>query len=196
VICEIVVQLRGVLERDRMPESPTPPRTEELSAEDVPYRFVRQQIVRFGGSLRADGPDDAAAGAPGADARLDAGVRTRVDEDASLDEDPVGLLEGIDHALVRNSSERPRKDHHVERRIRQSKRLRGSFAEFHIRNTQTLRLNAPARERTAVGVDGEHRGCVVRRAERKPPLAGADVGNAQAAEVEAVRAELDLGRRP
>ena len=108
----------------------------------------------------------------------------------------MGFLEGIDHALARNSSERPREDHHVERRIRQSKRLRGSLAEFHIGNTQTLRLDAPAREGSAVWVDGEHRGRVASGAEREPSLAGTDVGNAQAAEVEAVRAELDLGWRP
>lgn len=114
MVPEVVVQLVGILEGDSVPEPAAPPRSEELSTEDFAYRLVGQPIIGFGGPLGADGPDDAAAGSPGAHTRLDARVRTRIDEDSSLDEDSLGLLEGIDHALVRHSSERPREDHDVE----------------------------------------------------------------------------------
>jgi hypothetical protein len=108
----------------------------------------------------------------------------------------VCLLEGIDHALARNSSERPREDHHVERRVRQSKRLRGSFAELHVRNAETTGFSSAARERTAIGVDGKHRIRYASRTEREPAFARTDIGNAKTSEVEAVRAQLDFCGRP
>src|SRR5256714_10352852 len=184
-----------MLEGDRVPEAAPAPRPEELSAEDVADRFIRQLVVHLRGPPRADGPDHAPAGAPGANARGDARIRTRVDEDASRDEDPVGFLEGIDHALARNSSERPREDHHVERRVRQPKRLRGALAEFHVRYALTTGLGAPTRERAAIEVDREDRCGVASGAEREPAFARADVGHAKSVQIQAVGAELDRGRR-
>ncbi len=160
------------------------------------YRSVGELIIRFGGPLCTDRSYDAPASAAGADARLDSRIRTRVDEGASVDEDPVCLLEGIDHALARNSSERPREDHHVERRVRLSQRLRGSFAELHVRNTLTTGLCSPARERAAIRVDGEDGIRDASGAQREPAFARADVGHAKASEVDAVRTQLDLGGRP
>ena len=108
----------------------------------------------------------------------------------------MGLLEGIDHALVRNSSERPREDHDVERRVRQSKRLRGPLAEFHIGKPLPLCLGASSRERAAIGIHREHRRGVAGSAERESALARADIGHAKTAKIETIGAELDLGRRP
>src|SRR5205807_10192793 len=112
--------------------------------------------------------DHRAAGALGTYAGGYPRVRTRVDEDAPLDEDPVGLLEGIDHALVRNSSERPGEDHDVERRVRQSQGLRGSLGELHVREALALGLGPPASERATIRVDRDHRDRIPSRAEREP----------------------------
>ena len=114
MIGEVIVQLPGVFEGDRVPQPSAAARAEELAAKDVTDRAIRHGVIRLRRSLRADCPDHAAASGPGAYSRGYARVRACVDEYASLDEDPLGLLEGIDHALVRNSSERPREDHHVE----------------------------------------------------------------------------------
>src|SRR5439155_799469 len=62
---------------------------------------ARPEIVR---AIRTDGR---AARAAAADASGHARIRTCVDEDSSIDEDPSRFLEGIDHALARHSSERP-----------------------------------------------------------------------------------------
>ena len=61
---------------------------------------------------------------------------------------------------------------------------------------QTLRFGATAHERGAIGVDREDRRRLRSRAERKPALAGTDIGDALAAKVDAVRGELDRARRP
>jgi len=105
-------------------------------------------------------------------------------------------VEGIDHALVRHSSERPREDHDVERRVRQSKRLRGSLAELDVRKALAASLDSAAGERPAVGIDREHRGRVASRAQREPAFPRTDIGDAESPKVEAVGAQLDLGRRP
>jgi hypothetical protein len=196
VVSEVIVQLGGVLEWDRVPEPAPSAGSEELLPEDVCDRLIREPIVRLRWPLAADGPDHTTARGAGAYPRRDARIRTRVDEHSSIDEDPVGLLEGIDHALVRNSSERPREDHHVERRVPQSQRLRGSLAEFHVGNALAFRLGASARKRSAIGVHGKNGRRVASRTECEPAFAGTDIGDAEAAEVDAVCAELDLGRRP
>lgn len=167
-----------------------PPRAKELSPQDVPHGSIRELIVRLRGSLGSDGSDHFAAGASCVHTRWNARIRTRVDEDASIDEDPVGFLEGIDHALVRNSSERPREDHHVERRVRQSKRLGGSLAELDIGDSLALRMGSPARERGTVWVDRQYRLRVLGGTQREPSLARADVGHPKSSQVEAVCREL------
>ena len=196
VIGEVIVQLGVIFEGERMPQSTAPPRSEELSAEHLPYRFVGKLIVRLRGPLGANSPNDAAPGAPSSHPRRDSRIRACVDEYASVYEDPVCLLEGIDHALARNASERPREDHHVERRVRQSQRLRGSFAELHVRNAEPTGFGPAASERAAIGVDGKHRIRYVSGTEREPAFARADVGNAKTSEIDAVRAQLDFCGRP
>jgi len=121
MVREVIVELPDILERDRVPQAAPPSRVKELAPQDIADRTVGHRVVHFGQPLCTDRPDHPAAGTRGAHACRDARIRARVDEDTSVNEDPVGLLEGIDHALVRNSSERPREDHHVERRVRQSK---------------------------------------------------------------------------
>src|SRR5205823_3269447 len=76
------------------------------------------------------------------------------------------------------------------------KRLRGPFPELHVRNALALRFGPAARERAAVWIDGEHRGRIASGPQREPALARADVGDAKPPKVEAVRGQLDLGRRP
>jgi len=114
MIGEVIVQLPGVFEGDRVPQPSAAARAEELAAKDVADRAIRHGVIRLRRPLGSDRPDHRTARGLGANPRRDTRIRTRVDEDSSIDEDPLGLLEGIDHALVRNSSERPREDHHVE----------------------------------------------------------------------------------
>src|SRR4029077_7387779 len=60
----------------------------------------------------------------------------------------------------------------------------------------TTGLGPSARQRAAIGVDGEHGRGSASGAEREPAFARADVGHAKSAEVETVGAKLDLRRRP
>src|SRR5438034_4913633 len=196
VVTEVVLELRAIFERDRVPDPAAPARAEETAAQHVAHRAVGQLIVGLRLSLSADRTDDRGARASGADASGHARIRPCVDEDSSIDEDPSRFLEGIDHALSRHSSERPWQDRDLERPVGQFERLCRALAEGDVSHAKTLRLRASPGQRGAVGIDREDPVRPTGGAESETAFARADVRDTQATEVDAVRGELDLGRRP
>ena len=196
MIVQIVLELAGVLERNGVPEPSPPARGEEAAAKDVRDCMVRVRVVALRWTLAADRSDDPARRASCANARGHSRVRPRVDQHPVVDEDPPGLFEGIDHALVDHSSEGPRKDHDLERSIRQSQVLRGPVAEGDVAKASSRRLGAPAPQRRSVRIDGEHRLRAAGSPEREAAFARADVRDPAAAKVDAIRGQLDLGGRP
>src|SRR5512135_2818729 len=106
-------------------------------------------------------------------------------------------MEGIDHALTCDASERPGEDDDLELVIAERQRLRRRDDEPHPR-TGTPRVPPRVADGDRVGVGAGDRGRPARRAEREAAVTRAEVEDALPAEETraAVRAELALRDGP
>jgi hypothetical protein len=101
------------------------------------------------------------------------GLRTRVDEDAARPQDPVGFLQGIDHALSWDASERPREDRHVEMPISEGQRLCDADLELHVRDIELACFHARESDRFGIRIDAYDLRRVRRAPERHAPVTAA-----------------------
>src|SRR5688572_4332178 len=124
-------------------------------------------------------------------------VRPRVDEDPARPEDPVDLLQGIDHAPSWNASERPRQKHDVEMLVGERQLLRHAHLEPRVRRADLARLLTREPYRPGIRIDSDDLRRVGRAPERHAAIAAADIDHALATDQAdpAIFSELVLGRR-
>ena len=87
----------------------------------------------------------------------------------------MDLAEGMDHALVRDASKGPRKDHHVKSSVAIGQLLRGTDSEPHVPVAGPARDLSRLRDRFGVWIqafDPQRQG---REGEREPAVAAAEV---------------------
>src|SRR5439155_22892186 len=105
----------------------------------------------------------------------------RVDQQATRSEHPVDLVEGIDHALQCDASERPATDDDVERAVVVRQRLRRADLETCVVDSLVARALPRGSDALGVGVepvDGPREGG---DAEREATVATAEIEHAFAA---------------
>src|SRR5207247_3943541 len=182
MLAEVLLQRREAVERHAVPEPSLAPRAEEPLALHARDRAVRCPVVPELGTRGADRADRSMA-TSGHVLRMPqyARVRPRVDQQAAWSEDPMDLVEGIDHAPQCDASERPATDDDVERAILVRQRLRRADLETCVAHPLVARALPRGSDALGVGVkplDGPREG---RDAEREATVATAEIENALAA---------------
>src|SRR5229473_1901244 len=104
----------------------------------------------------------------------------------------------MDHALSRDSSKRPREDHHIEGRIWIRQVLRRAGGEAHVSNSGLARVPFRDSNRVRVGINSIDPCGERRYAERQAPIAAPEVQDALPAHegLPAPLPELVLRTRP
>src|SRR2546425_8177531 len=137
-----------------MPETAATPALEQSFAHHARDGLIRRSVVR---ELQPGGLHDPEAlespRLPALRVRRNARVRPGVDQDPAGCENPMYLDQGIDHALARDSSKRPREDHQVEGCLWIRQMLRRAGGEAHVSNTRLARVAFRGSDGLRVGIN-------------------------------------------
>jgi hypothetical protein len=146
----------------------------EAIGDDARDCLVRARIVTDGFRLPLYVPNDATAAF---DARPAPHFRIgpNVDDQTTGDERAMDLMEGIDHALSLDSSERPGEDSHVKAFASEPQMLCSTDAKAHVLEALAANLRARSADRLMIWVDADDCAGERRCGDRKPAVTGADV---------------------
>jgi hypothetical protein len=149
-------------------------RVKEPIGDHTRDRLVRARIVTDGFGFPPYVPNDATAAfdtSPTPHLR----IGPNVDEQTTGNERAMDLMEGIDHALSLDSSERPGEDSHVKAFTSEPQMLCSTHAKAHVLEPLAANLRACSANRLMIWVDADDCASKRRCGDRKPSVTGADV---------------------
>src|SRR5256885_8495191 len=176
VLPQVPAELSEVAEWYAMPETAATPAFEQSFSHHARDRPVRRSIVR---ELQPGGPYKSEAlespRLPALRVCENTRIRPGVDQRSAGCENPVYLDQGIDHALARDSSKRPREDHQVEGLIWIWQMLCRAGGESHVSNTGLARIPFRRLNGRRVGIDAVDSLGQRRDPERQTPITAPEV---------------------
>ena len=179
MLTQVLAELSEVAEWYEVPETAATPALEQLVAHRARDRAIRRSVV---GELQPGGLHDPEAlespRLPAFRVRRNARIRPGVDEDPAGCENPVDLDEGIDHALSRDSSKRPGKNHHVEGPIWIRQVLCRADSEARVSNPGPARVRFRRSHSLRVGINSLDPCGESRDPERQAAIAAPEVEDA------------------
>src|SRR5260370_5449129 len=154
VLRQVLAEIGETAEWNAMPETAATPALEQSLAHHQRDRAIRRSVVHELEPRGVHEPEALKSSRFRAlHVRRDAGIRPGVDQRPAGCENPVNLAQGIDHARSRDSSKRPREDHHVEGRVWIRQMLRRAGRESHVSNAGLARVPFGGSNRVRIRID-------------------------------------------